>query len=87
MKIVRYRALRQKCRITAIELARVVGVSTQRLGQIELLRPGQKPENPERFILALETIAAQQLAACEETLYKCRNMRDRIFDYVDESEV
>ena len=87
MKIVRYRALRRSCRITITELARVLGVSWQRISQIEQHPFEYRPEDPERLILALENAVAQQINLCESALNKCRNMRDRMFENVDESEV
>jgi len=86
LEIVRYRLLRLSCRITVTELARVIGISSQRLSQIELHPLGYKPENPERLIVALENAVKQQITMCESTLDKCRNRRTEMFEYINGSE-
>ncbi len=79
LKIARYRALRLACRLTVAELAQDIGISPQRLSQVEL-RPGRRLEDPERFIKALEKAVTRQMDICRYTLDRCQRMRGQLFE-------
>ena len=83
MKTILFRALRQSCRITQAEIARAMGVSYQRIGQVELGRPNHRPNDPERLITALESVASKRRDECDKALRCCKTMRNRMFEVIN----
>lgn len=85
-EVTKFRVMRLQSRIHLYEIAALVNISPQRLGQLETRRFGTKPEDPERLIKALETIVAQRKSELEKVEDICRQARETIFDYTEGGE-